>query len=62
MLARCRSLVGRLLYEEAGQTSVEYMLGVSVVAIGITVAFIYMSDSTRKIFDNARRMIELPYP
>ncbi len=38
------------------------MLGIAVVSIGISVAFIYMSDSTRAIFNNARKMIELPYP
>ncbi len=52
----------RWLREEDGQTAVEYVLGISVIAIGVSVAFIYMSDSTKTIFNNARRMIELPYP
>ena len=47
---------------ERGQTAVEYMLGIAVVAIAISVTFIYMSDSTKDIFNNARKMIELPYP
>ena len=62
MLFRLRTMIARLLREEEGQTAVEYVLGISVIAIGISVAFIYMSDSTRTIFNNARRMIELPYP
>ena len=48
--------------EESGQTVVEYMLGISVVVIGMSVVFLYMGNSTRDIFNNARRMIELPYP
>ena len=56
------SWIKRLLREEGGQTTVEYVLGVAVVAVGISVAFIYMSDSTKHIFNNARKMIELPYP
>ena len=52
----------RWLREEDGQTTVEYVLGVAVIAVGISVAFIYMSDSTKTIFNNARKMIELPYP
>ncbi|RMF59326.1 MAG: hypothetical protein D6743_16500 [Calditrichaeota bacterium] len=54
--------IGRLFREEGGQTTVEYVLGVAVIAVGISVAFIYMSDSTKNIFNNARKMIELPYP
>lgn len=48
--------------DESGQTVVEYMLGISVVVIGMSVVFLYMGNSTRDIFNNARRMIELPYP
>ncbi len=62
MRSALASWVHRWLSEEDGQTAVEYVLGISVIAIGISVAFIYMSDSTKTIFNNARRMIELPYP
>lgn len=54
--------LGRLLREEEGQTAVEYVLGISVIAVGMSLAFIYMSDSTKDIFNNARQMVELPYP
>ena len=52
----------RFWREEEGQTTVEYMLGIAVVVIGMSMIFVYMSDSTRSIFNNARRMVELPYP
>lgn len=57
-----RPRVRAWLADEQGQTTTEYMLGISVVVIGMSLAFVYMSNSTRSIFDNARRMIELPYP
>jgi len=62
MLAMLKDMTRRLLIDEDGQTATEYMLGIAVVAVGISIAFIYMSDSTKTIFNNARRMIELPYP
>lgn len=60
--ARLRESALHLLREEEGQTTVEYMLGIAVVVIGMSMIFVYMSDSTRSIFNNARRMVELPYP
>jgi Flp pilus assembly pilin Flp len=62
MKSRVLWWVSRLLREEEGQTAVEYVLGISVIAVGMSLAFIYMSDSTKDIFNNARRMVELPYP
>lgn len=61
-VTKVRSVVERFIREEDGQTTVEYMLGIAVVVIGMSMIFVYMSNSTRDIFSNARRMIELPYP
>lgn len=61
-MARLLSLMRRLAREEAGQAATEYVLGIAVIAVGIAVAFLYMQDSTRGIFNNARQNLELPYP
>ena len=45
-----------------GQSLVEYILGVSVIAIGLAVGFIYLSDSTQESFENARTFVQNPYP
>ena len=55
-------LLKRLAREESGQAATEYVLGIAVIAVGIAVAFLYMQDSTRGIFNNARQNLELPYP
>ena len=56
------AMLKRLVTEEAGQTATEYVLGVSFICIAMASAFLYMQDSTRGIFNNARMNIELPYP
>ena len=44
------------------QTLVEYMLGISVIVIGVALGFTYLADSTRDSFKNARENIQEPYP
>lgn len=62
LATKMQSVIKRFIRDEDGQTTVEYMLGIAVVVIGMSMIFVYMSNSTRDIFSNARRMIELPYP
>ena len=61
-MARFITLLRRLGREESGQAATEYVLGVAVVAVGIAAAFLYIQDSTRGIFNNARLNLEQPYP
>lgn len=58
---RSRSVLRRL-GARRGQSVVEYMVGISVVVIGIAVGFLALGETTRGVFDNARRTIQLPYP
>ena len=44
------------------QTLVEYMLGVSVIAIAIAAGFILLTDSTAETFKNAREVVQRAYP
>lgn len=57
-----RSRVRRFISDETGQAATEYVLGIAVLAVGIAAAFMYMQDSTRSIFNNARLNLEQPYP
>lgn len=61
-MPRLVSALKRFAREESGQAATEYVLGVAVIAVGIAMAFLYMQDSTRGIFNNARQNLELPYP
>lgn len=45
-----------------GQTMVEYMLAISLLSVGIAVGFIYLSDSVKDSFKNARLTIQQPVP
>lgn len=45
-----------------GQSVVEYMLVISVIAIALAVGFIAFGESARDIFDNVRRTVAMPYP
>jgi ABC-type lipoprotein release transport system permease subunit len=45
-----------------GQSVVEYVLGISVVAIALAVAFLLVGESTRNIFHNVRTTVQMPYP
>ncbi len=46
----------------SGQSVVEYVLGISVIAVGLAWGFIYLSDSTRASFQNAADLVEMPVP
>ena len=61
-MSQWKEWLHRFLVEEDGQAATEYVLGIAVVAVGIAAAFLYMQDSTRGIFNNARQNLELPYP
>ena len=45
-----------------GQSIVEYMLGISVVVIGLAAGFLYLTDSTAQTFDNASDVVVKPFP
>jgi hypothetical protein len=45
-----------------GQSVVEYMLGISVVVIGLAAAFTVFGESVSAIFDNVRITVQQPYP
>lgn len=45
-----------------GQSVVEYMLVISVMAVALAAGFLMLSDSTRQTFHNARVVVQQPYP
>jgi len=45
-----------------GQSVVEYMLVVAVIAVALGVGFIAFGESARGVFDNVRRTVQMPYP
>ena len=45
-----------------GQSTVEYLLGISVIVIGLAVGFIALTESTRGTFHNVRVVVQQPYP
>jgi len=45
-----------------GQSVVEYMLVIAVIAVALAVGFIAFGESARDIFDNVRRTVAMPYP
>lgn len=47
-----RTLVGGLLRDDDGQGLVEYALVISVIAIAVIVAMIFMRDQLQNIFSN----------
>jgi Flp pilus assembly pilin Flp len=54
--------VGRARAGQAGQSVVEYMLVVAVIAVALAVGFIAFGESARGVFDNVRRTVQMPYP
>ncbi len=46
----------------AGQSVVEYMLAVSVLAVGLAAGFVIFSDHISMMFDNVRTTVQAPYP
>ncbi|MCB9764603.1 MAG: hypothetical protein H6739_32815 [Alphaproteobacteria bacterium] len=45
-----------------GQSVVEYLLGVSVIAVALAVGFFMITESTRGTFHNARVVVQQPFP
>ncbi len=45
-----------------GQTIIEYMLVISVLGIVLAAGFKLLGDSTSASFQNAREVVQSPYP
>ena len=45
-----------------GQSIVEYVLGISVISIGLAAGFVMFGESVRDVFHNVRTTVQLPYP
>jgi len=45
-----------------GQSTVEYMLAISVLAVAVALGFVAFGEGVRGIFENARTTAQLPYP
>ncbi|MCP4810814.1 MAG: hypothetical protein GY913_11360 [Proteobacteria bacterium] len=45
-----------------GQSVVEYMLGISVIVIGLAVGFYALTNSTSVTFKNASDVVVAPFP
>lgn len=45
-----------------GQSVVEYMLAVSVLAVAIAAGFVLFSEGVRGVFHNVRTTVQQPYP
>lgn len=45
-----------------GQSVVEYMLGISVIVIGLAVGFFALTNSTTVTFKNASDVVVSPFP
>ena len=45
-----------------GQSVVEWMLGVSVIVVGIAAGFMLFGEGVRGAFDTARTTVQQPYP
>ena len=45
-----------------GQSIVEYVLGISVIAIGLAAGFTVFGEGVRDLFHNVRTTVQLPYP
>lgn len=52
----------RKLGSRRGQSIVEYMLGISVIVIGLAAAFTVFGESVTAMFDNVRTTVQKPYP
>ena len=45
-----------------GQSVVEYMLAISVIAVGLAAGFLVLTDSVKLTFKNASEVVIQPYP
>ncbi len=50
------------LRARGGQSVVEYMLAISVIAIGLAAGFVYFGEGVRGVFHNVRVTVQQPYP
>jgi Flp pilus assembly pilin Flp len=46
----------------SGQSLVEYLLGISVLAIGLAAGFTAFGEGVRDVFHNVRTTVQMPYP
>ncbi len=52
----------RFVQGRQGQSTVEYMLSISVIAIALAAGFFYLTDSVKFTFANASAVVVQPYP
>lgn len=45
-----------------GQSAVEYLLGISVIVVGLAAGFLMLTDSTSMTFTNASDVVVQPFP
>ena len=45
-----------------GQSTVEYMLAISVISIALAAGFLYLTDSVKWPFQSASQVVNQPYP
>ena len=45
-----------------GQSMVEYVLGISVIVIGLAAGFMAFGDGVKDVFHNVRTTVQQPYP
>ena len=45
-----------------GQSTVDYLLAISVIAVAIAAGFVAFGESVRGMFDNVRTTVQQPYP
>ena len=45
-----------------GQSFVEYVLGISVIVVGLAAGFVAFGDGVKDVFHNVRTTVQLPYP
>lgn len=45
-----------------GQSVVEYLLGISVIVVGLATGFLLLTDSVSLTFQNASDVVVRPYP
>ncbi len=55
-------MVDRMARSRRGQSMVEYLLVISVLGIALAGGFKLLGDSTAASFENAREVVQTPYP
>ncbi len=46
----------------AAQSTVEYLLGASILAVAVALGFVAFGEAVRGLFDHAHSTAQLPYP